>query len=179
MIENRSRIEKQIYLGRQYVRRSLKSAGRLPEASSSQAKHGLRVASTPPPTGSDYPLSLDTDAEQAIVNGSSRIFKHNRSYLRNNIGLRGQIHRRSYYDEPLNPTSSSSQRAEPMTTSQNPLQVDQPSFLTRLRTKSFPNGSLLNAGKEQYATKSVEHDVGERLWSSDSSSDYDLSADEI
>ncbi|KAF5369923.1 hypothetical protein D9758_001017 [Tetrapyrgos nigripes] len=178
MIKNRARIEKQIYLGRQYVRRSLKSAGRLPEAATSQSKHGLRISPTPQLTGSDYPLSLDTDVEQAIVNGSSRIFKHNRSHSKSNTNssLRSQLYRKNHHDEPLPPISSS-QRAEPLATSHSALQSE-PSFLTRLRTKSFPSGSLLSVGKEHIATKPVEHDVGEHMWSSDSSSD-DLSADEI
>ncbi|CAK5275540.1 unnamed protein product [Mycena citricolor] len=53
MISNRAKIEKQIYLGRQYVRQSL------------HAKAAALPATTPPATGSDPPLSVDTDAEAA------------------------------------------------------------------------------------------------------------------
>jgi len=180
MIENRTRIEKQIYLGRQLVRRSLRPVPRLPESSSSQVKHNLRITATPPPTGSDYPLSLDTDAEQAIVNGSSRIFRRNHSHSRNSTvrGSTPSIQRKTLQNEPLEPTSSS-QRATPMATTQSFVQTEQPSFLTRLRTKSFPSGSLLSTGRDHYATRPLEDELGgEHLWSSDSSFGDDLSADE-
>ncbi|THV08518.1 patatin-domain-containing protein [Dendrothele bispora CBS 962.96] len=190
MIENRARIEKQIYLGRQSVRRSLRPAVRAQESSSSQAKQNARLTLTPPPTGSDYPLSLDTDAEQAISNGSSRIFRRvhgSGTHSRGSSAARGPIpasfqrKNASHNDreQPLEPTSSS-QRAEPMTTSHSIVQSEQPSFLTRLRTKSFPSGSFLSAGREQqYAARSIEDELGdEHLWSSDSSFDDDLSADD-
>ena len=90
MIENRFRIEKQILLGRQVVHRAYKSKSRNalhePRQFSLQKSipnPTLAVAQGPslsmsPPSGSDLPLSVDTDAEAAFARGS-RFYKRERS----------------------------------------------------------------------------------------------------
>jgi hypothetical protein len=86
MIENRFRIEKQILLGRQVVHRAYKSKSRNALHEPNQfliPNPSLAVPrgpslSTSPPSGSELPLSVDTDAEAAFARGS-RFYKRERS----------------------------------------------------------------------------------------------------
>ncbi|KIY71470.1 patatin-domain-containing protein [Cylindrobasidium torrendii FP15055 ss-10] len=66
MVNNRLRIETQIYRGRQSVRESMRTKKRL---SVSESPNGMK-SSPPPVSGSDLPLSVDTDAEAAFANGT-------------------------------------------------------------------------------------------------------------
>lgn len=66
MVNNRLRIESQIYRGRQSVRESMRTKKRL---SASESPNGMK-SSPPPVSGSDLPLSVDTDAEAAFANGT-------------------------------------------------------------------------------------------------------------
>src|SRR5438270_5005537 len=83
MIENRSRIEKQILLGRQTVRKAYKNKSRTAPHNSdvqpfipNKATEGTikptlgALAISPAPSGSDIPLSVDTDAETAFARRS-------------------------------------------------------------------------------------------------------------
>ncbi|KAI0650734.1 patatin-domain-containing protein [Trametes meyenii] len=74
MIENRSRLESQIFLGRQSVRRALQ--GRSREERVPTPNTGTKLpAFAPPPmslTVSEEPLPMDTDAEAAYINGTER-----------------------------------------------------------------------------------------------------------
>ncbi|TFK23281.1 patatin-like phospholipase domain-containing protein [Coprinopsis marcescibilis] len=95
MIENRSRIEKQILLGRQEMRKLLKSRTLntnkvVPEQRSvllsvpSEGQHTISVpriklpSVSPPGTSRERPLSVDTDAEAAFSRGSRWFFKRGR-----------------------------------------------------------------------------------------------------
>ena len=90
MIENRMRIEKQIYGGRQDIRRVLKSKSRAqaesrslllpPQSLDIDAALRLRpsTSQSPPATGSEQPLSVDTDAETAFARGSRWFYRRGR-----------------------------------------------------------------------------------------------------
>lgn len=78
MIENRFRLEKQILLGRQAVRRALHSRGQdrlsqrlegLPQERIPSPITGTKLASTSEPPSPDAPLPVDTDAETAYFDG--------------------------------------------------------------------------------------------------------------
>ncbi|KAL1717033.1 acyl transferase/acyl hydrolase/lysophospholipase [Schizophyllum commune] len=86
MISNRLRIEREIYLGRQAVRRATQSKSarnlplephsRIPGTGVAETNAGApRIETTPPPTGSDVPMSIDTEAEAAFKNGSEWFFE--------------------------------------------------------------------------------------------------------
>ncbi|KAI0771637.1 patatin-domain-containing protein [Trametes elegans] len=84
MIENRYRLERQIFLGRQSIRRAMQSSSRERMALKTESMPQERV---PPPntgtklptfagypmvaTASEEPLPMDTDAEAAYINGTS------------------------------------------------------------------------------------------------------------
>jgi hypothetical protein len=85
MIENRAKIEKQIYIGRQYVRASIRRRTPRPETRSIlldsttpnprlDPRIPLRSLS-PPNTDSENPISVDTDAEDAFIRGSRWFFR--------------------------------------------------------------------------------------------------------
>ncbi|KAI0638196.1 patatin-domain-containing protein [Trametes polyzona] len=83
MIENRYRLERQIFLGRQSVRRAMQSSTReraaakiesMPQQPVPPPNTGTKLPAfaTPPPiatTASEEPLPMDTDAEAAYING--------------------------------------------------------------------------------------------------------------
>jgi len=86
MIENRHRIEKEVLLGRQAVRRALQSREKSREATKLQSSllpqpvTGTRLSQDgtdtgPVPTTSEAPISMDTDAEDAFKKGSHWFFK--------------------------------------------------------------------------------------------------------
>ena len=83
MIENRTKIEKEIFLGRRAIRkvlRSTQSHRRLsePPTQDNGIIHDfLKLPSRSPP-GSDYPLSVDTEAEAAFTRGSRWYFRKGR-----------------------------------------------------------------------------------------------------
>ncbi|KAJ2922093.1 hypothetical protein H1R20_g15000, partial [Candolleomyces eurysporus] len=90
MIENRMRIEKQIYGGRQDIRRILKSKSRTqaeprslllpphPVEVDAALRSQSNASQSPPPTGSEQPLSVDTDAEAAFARGSRWFYRRGR-----------------------------------------------------------------------------------------------------
>lgn len=90
MIENRHRIENEVLLGRQAVRRALQSREKSREATKLQSSllpqpvTGTRLSydgtdTGPVPTTSEAPMSMDTDAEDAFKKGSRWFFKRDAS----------------------------------------------------------------------------------------------------
>lgn len=82
MIENRTKIEKQIFLGRRAIRkvlRSTQSHRRLsePPTQDDGIIHDHKLLSLSPP-GSDHPLSVDTEAEAAFTRGFRWYFNKGR-----------------------------------------------------------------------------------------------------
>jgi len=90
MIENRHRIENEVLLGRQAVRRALQNKEKSREAAKPQpgptpqpitgtqpSQDGTDTG--PVPTTSEAPMSMDTDAEDAFKKGSPWFFKRDTS----------------------------------------------------------------------------------------------------
>ena len=86
MVENRHRIENEVLLGRQAVRRALQNKEKPREAAKPQSSlvpqptTGTRLPQDgtdtgPVPTTSEAPMSMDTDAEDAFKKGSHWFFK--------------------------------------------------------------------------------------------------------
>ncbi|KAF9652224.1 patatin-domain-containing protein [Thelephora ganbajun] len=90
MIKNRHRIENEVLLGRQAVRRTLQSkekyrevakpqSGLLPEPITGTRLPQDGTDTGPVPTTSETPMSMDTDAEDAFKKGSRWFFKQDTS----------------------------------------------------------------------------------------------------
>ncbi|KAF7292452.1 Patatin-like phospholipase domain-containing protein [Mycena chlorophos] len=143
MIANRARVEQQIFLGRQQMRVKAKPP-----------TEPTREPSSPPPSGSDRPLSVDTDAEAA--------FKSRSFYRNKRSGTATPIHNR--HADPLRTRRrwASEKGAEPPETSSGS------SFLARLRTGSF---STFRGTSLKEVTVALEDG-----WSSDSSTEEELVA---
>ncbi|KDR83709.1 hypothetical protein GALMADRAFT_664741 [Galerina marginata CBS 339.88] len=193
MIENRFRIERQILLGRQIVHRAYKSRSTsheprylLQHKSFPEASNSLQTSSrslSPPPSGSDPPLSVDTDAEAAFAR-SSRFFKRGRSSKNPSPGG----HDKDFYslsqrrrwtstqadpsmddDDPRSSNAARSSRASPN------IEPPTSSFFSRFRGNSFSKLSLpfsLEHGLKSRTESSAETRP-EYNWSSESSTDDD------
>ncbi|KAF5388223.1 hypothetical protein D9615_000438 [Tricholomella constricta] len=207
MIENRAKIEKQIFLGRQYIRKTLRRQMALPEPQSMHlqtanatptSSFDLRIPSlahSPPQTSSDRPLSVDTDAEVAFSRGSRWFFKRGHASpspstasgaVTPNDGpaldpLRSSTIRRKWTNELLSqnsnrPESGSNRPSLPSHSQHNP-RPSPGSFLSRLRTQSFPNlTSPFSVDLKRLSREST--DVAEHNWSSDSSSEDDVNTED-
>ncbi|KAJ7179108.1 patatin-domain-containing protein [Mycena filopes] len=178
MISNRAKIERQITLGRQFIRKSsqLKPLSSTP-AENAQSLHPPPriplISTTPPPSGSDRPLSVDSDTENAFAHNSRSFFRNKRIHAspsnsggstprersRHRDPLRSPIARRKWASSLLNDDQTA---APPPSTS--PSQ----SFFTRLRTKSLSTLTPVTALTE------MPLEVTEDVWSSDSSFEDDL-----
>ncbi|KAJ7590978.1 acyl transferase/acyl hydrolase/lysophospholipase [Mycena floridula] len=145
MIENRAKLENQIYLGRKSVRKALQSKTTRPESSTFPGN-----TSAPPPTGSDLPLSVDSDAEAAMVNGGRQ------PLIRSGVdNLRASVIRRKW--------------ASPIPDNSKPTSGGR-SFFTRLRTRSFQAISSPSSKPPVPVAESADE-----TWSSDSSFEDDVS----
>lgn len=172
IIANRAKIEKQIYLGRQSVRKSSKPKAATPSVDTAHQRHGngLRVptiSTTPPPSGSDRPLSVDTDAEHAFTHNHRAFFRNKRLRIspstsgtstpnRHTDPLRSPATRRRWASSLLNGDGVSPPSNIPTPGSEG--------FFTRLRTKSHSGTTV----------KEMPIDPTEDAWSSDTSDDDDL-----
>ncbi|KAF8165314.1 patatin-like phospholipase domain-containing protein [Crassisporium funariophilum] len=196
MIDNRSRIEKQVLLGRQAVHRTYKSKSRSasheprlflhesPDPAKSKPLPPLSVS--PPYSGSDLPLSVDTDAEAAFARGS-QFFKrgrHSKGTSPSPELHRDSGRRRKWTSELLNPNQDGDQHvAESEGRRASTLHPDSPpspeistsSFFSRLRTNSLSKLALpfsYEHGLSPRRDSSAENKP-EYTWSSESSSDDD------
>jgi len=204
MIENRLRIEKQILLGRQVVHRAYKNKLRsaheprqlLVQKSLPGVPEGSKrpsISASPPPSGSDLPLSVDTDAEAAFARGS-RFYRRGRE-SRNpsphgnftpdvNI-FTGYVRRRQRSQDPpeIIVNEVDTDRVDDPSSSRSPTsEAPQPSFFSRLRNNSIPKLSLSPFTLEHTLTtprRDSSADVPpESNWSSESSSDDDYPSHE-
>ncbi|KAF7332233.1 Patatin-like phospholipase domain-containing protein [Mycena kentingensis (nom. inval.)] len=151
-IANRARIEKQIYLGRQQIRRTLRSK------TPSEPATRETTTGTPPPSGSDLPLSLDTDAETAFTHKS-------RSFYRNKRSGTSTPREQSRHSDPFRTRrrwASNENKTTPEADASSPAT----GFLARLRTGSF--STFRGTPLKEIAVATAEE------WSSDSSSDDDI-----
>ncbi|PPQ94036.1 hypothetical protein CVT25_009884 [Psilocybe cyanescens] len=190
MIENRFRIEKQILLGRQIVHRAYKSKSRtdsheprhlllqktMPETSSRPQENSPSLS--PPPSGSELPLSVDTDAEAAFARGS-RFYRRGRTSKnvspngsRDKDPLNSHIRRRKWFSEPNVDEGNPQPFEVPASTGSNTVPLS-PSFFSRISTNSIPKLSL--PFSLEHATsprrESSADNKAENNWSSESSTD--------
>ncbi|KAF8195858.1 acyl transferase/acyl hydrolase/lysophospholipase [Mycena galopus ATCC 62051] len=172
IIANRAKIEKQIYLGRQFVRKSSKPKVATAPADTLQRQgHGPRPPpiSTPLSGSEDRPLSVDTDAEHAFTHNHRPFFRTKRirvspsnsgastprEHNRQADPLRSPAARRRWASSLLNtgdnvsPASGISPLSAPAAEG----------FFTRLRTRSLHETLI---------------DPADDGWSSDTSSEEDL-----
>ena len=201
MVENRTRIEKQILLGRQSVHKAVKHKSLadarhllLQRMVDNTASQGIRsVSLSPLPSGSDcLPLSVDTDAE-AVFAKASPFYRRGR--VSNNISP----NHRSDTDVPLSlgiRRKRSSHLAVPTVDEDDPEDRDlleavpngklgrseiqneasaSGGFLSRFRNNSISRMSLPSFSVEHppSRTESSPEHRGEHNWSSESSSDED------
>ncbi|KAJ6599036.1 patatin-domain-containing protein [Mycena vulgaris] len=177
MITNRAKIEKQIYLGRQYVRKCLKSKS--PE--NTQSRHGPPrfppISTTPPPSGSDRPLSVDTDAETAFnTHGSRSFFRNKRTHISPSNSGTSTPRDHSRHQDPLRSPAARRRWASSLLNTGDRNQISEPapslsgseSFFARLRTKSMSTLAP-DTGLQEMPIEPAED-----AWSSDSSSEDDL-----
>ncbi|KAJ7498890.1 patatin-domain-containing protein [Mycena latifolia] len=180
MIANRAKIEKQIYLGRQYIRKCSRTK---PPAENGQSRHGPPrfppISTTPPPSGSDRPLSVDTDAETAFnAHGSRSFFRNKRAQISpSNSGTSTPSRDYSRHQDPLRSPAARRKWASSLLNTGDRNSISQPSatslsgsdsFLTRLRPRSMSTLAA-DTGLEEIAIEAAED-----AWSSDSSSEDDL-----
>uniref|UniRef100_A0A8H8CJY3 Patatin-like phospholipase domain-containing protein n=1 Tax=Psilocybe cubensis TaxID=181762 RepID=A0A8H8CJY3_PSICU len=195
MVENRFRIEKEILLGRQMVHRASKSKSKsdvhdpryllshrmMPETSSRSPQNS--TSHSPPPSGSEPPLSVDTDAEATFAR-NSRLYRRGRTPKEVYVprgghgnGVSSISSRRRKWgpehdvDEDANfkvPEAELTQLAP----ENNP---SSPSFFSRIRANSISKLTLpfsfehgLGSRRESSADTKQENN-----WSSDSSTDDD------
>ncbi|KII95167.1 hypothetical protein PLICRDRAFT_97425 [Plicaturopsis crispa FD-325 SS-3] len=218
MIENRHKLEQQIFIGRQTVRKMQQQRGRaqanapldVAPASTEPADEQAVPSTSRTPPRNEIPLSVDTDAEDAFANGSAWFFKRGHSPETWSAGhkhrgpdlLRAPIIRRKWAADMLESrtpsgegstnTGAATPESPPLVASPEPLPKSalhspraNSGFFTRLRTQSFPTlASPFSSGLKETAGKGKEVSreqtaagAGGETWSSDSSSDEDLSVD--
>ncbi|KAK0468400.1 patatin-domain-containing protein [Desarmillaria tabescens] len=168
MIGNRMRIEKQIFLGRQALRKITRTRPR------NISPEGI----TPPPNGSDLPLSVDTDAEAAFSNGTQWFYRRGHHAGTERPGdlehdpLRSSAVRKKWVADLLHGGTEERNTRSPAYG-----QLPAGGFFRRLRTNSFPN-LRLSGLRENVQERQDKMDVSvERSWSSDSSSDDGVSVE--
>ncbi|KAG6831598.1 hypothetical protein H0H92_009071 [Tricholoma furcatifolium] len=185
MIENRAKIENQIYLGRQYVRKILRGTPQ-PVASTSntddQVPNSRISAINTSQLTSDPPMSVDTDAETAFRRKSPWFFKSGHDYeplppisgaatpseRQPHLSNRPSTLRRKRVSE----IQSSSNGSKPLPQSSMPSNSLSGSLLSKLHARSFPNLTSPFTADSSPASKESS-DIAEH-WSSDSSSEDDL-----
>ena len=194
MINNRGRIEKQVLLGRQAVHKAYKDKSRSTSRGPHQlllqkslAEHTKRanVSVSPPHSGSDRPLSVDTDAEAAFARGSP-FFKRGRSSqelsLSHELGREKPPSMRRRKLEPMTPAVEAAEEDVQLASggSQPTPSQDPPSnfgFFSRLQSQSFSRLSLPLPYDYRRRNSMPENKEG-FSWDSESSSDDDYPLDE-
>lgn len=126
-----------------------------------------RLSTTPPPTGTDQPLSVDTDAEAAYATGSRKFFRRRRQSSTGQLTPRpsdgGRLSSKNPSSELLlDPASTHDQRTEPLLNKMTNGDDLPSGYMSRLQ-KPFP-----------IALQFKESEMDEDGWSSESSSDDDL-----
>lgn len=199
MIENRVRIEKQILLGRQAVHRAYKSKSRNPVHEPKQFLLQKSIPNRPlalplrpslsmsPPSGSDLPLSVDTDAEAAFARGS-RFYKRERS-------SKNPSPTRTSEKDPFLPARRRRWASDrlPMPNGDNADDDDPPAVSASLVTnegRESPTASLFSRLRANSISKLSfpffengfaprrDSSIENNRWSSESSSDEDFPTDE-
>ncbi|KXN89616.1 hypothetical protein AN958_05483 [Leucoagaricus sp. SymC.cos] len=197
MISNRARIEKQILRGRQAVRaisRSRNFPSLQPEATSlhptyRHEKEKERSAkqrsngSSPLPTTSERPISVDTDAEEAFSQGSQWFYHRGRTRRAESPNadrahedpgrdpLSSSQMRRKWASDLLSPAEGSDVEGEKQShislEKENRSRLSPSSFFRRL--PSFRNIRLPLSTERIHDTKEINHPPTNDIWSSESS----------
>jgi len=188
MIENRSRIERQILLGRQAVRKAHKNRSRtaphksdvLPLIQNKAADGTIKptlgaLAISPAPSGSDIPLSVDTDDETAFARRSP-LLKRGRTSKTPSLNrpegtIAGSSRRRARVSEfKTSPEPNNTVNVPP--TPQASTEVQSSGFFSRLRTNSLSKLSLpFSYDRREPKQSTSEHPHEDTTWSSESSSE--------
>ena len=195
MIENRRRIEKQVLLGRQTVHKAYKSKSRsssrepgqiLLQKSLTDPTQRTDIPISPSHSGSDRPLSADTDAEAAFIQDSP-FFIRGRSPQEpppnHELDREGPPYLRRRILEPLNPAADEAAEEGVQLANGGPQSTpsqDPPSnvgFFSRLHTQSLSRLSL-PFSYEYRRQNSIPESRQAFTWSSESSSDDDYPVDE-
>lgn len=165
MIENRARIERQIFAGRQEVRRILKSKVNLKNpnnpnllsvpGTSSQDGRPANQPRSPATSRERIPLSVDTDAERAFTQGASWFYRRGRRSRPESPSpddpLRSPALRKKWTSDLLSVPNSGSDSAngneenarqgdKPQRTISHSTSLPSPSIFSRFRTNSFIQG---------------------------------------
>ncbi|KAG6836520.1 hypothetical protein H0H93_007197 [Arthromyces matolae] len=189
MIENRAKIEKQIYLGRQYVRKSLRGRSFTPEqaplapSSPNDVLPNSRITSISidRSPSSDPPMSADTDAETAFHRKSHWFFKRGRDYEpippTSGAATPGEVPEvavlRRKRPDTLPSVQDTSIVSPPTSSPPHAKPIPGSSLLSRLRERSFTNFTVESSpNSSKHSTDIAEH------WSSDSSSEDDLTIED-
>jgi hypothetical protein len=157
------------------------------------------LSPSPPPTGSDLPLSVDTDAEAAFSHGSRWFFRRGRADISSPYGGEGSLGttsadpltsssiRRKWAEDLLDlPHTNSKEKnlgeerfeeSRPGSVSPADREYNTKSFLSRLHRNSLSGLTLTFSKEHKHAsTRDTSAEVGiENTWSSDSSSSDELS----
>lgn len=203
MIENRYRLEKQIFLGRQTVRKVMHNRGqdRSTSAIETQPQKHVPVPNTGTrlpvskgtpiaPSLSEAPLPMDTDAEAAYINGTrennhrsttggSSQFPHRASKRRHrNRGDQDATRETGPTpDPPPPPKDSGRQHAQSVANQITSTHANPVEFLRRLGNGSITGGfspfGSLRRSNKDVASTSREDVAEGASWSGDSSSDDD------
>ncbi|KAI0320813.1 patatin-domain-containing protein [Amylostereum chailletii] len=200
MIENRLRLERQIYLGRQAVRRAQQprappfpSPALLPSTGAESSAAPL--IAFPSGDGTEPPLSLDTDAESAFINGTRWFFKRGHTSAANSGDstprdaeerddpLRTPTMRRRWTEDLFrDPGVDTSEEQATLTVNGGPPKPKgRPgSFFSRLRNQSFAGLTpQFHSPRTRHGQEpNTDAYALDPAWSSDSSSGEELSLEE-
>jgi hypothetical protein len=186
MIENRGRIEKQVLLGRQTVHKAYKSKSRstsreprqiLLQKSLTDPIQHTDIPISPSHSGSDRPLSVDTDTEAAFIPFFRRGRSSQEPPSNHELDREGLPSMRRRRLESLNPAVD--EAAEELANG-GPQSAPPPSnvgFFSRLQTQSLSRLSLPFSYEYRRQNSIPENKQG-FTWSSESSSDDDYPLDE-
>lgn len=193
MIENRTRIERQIFAGRQEVRKILKSKVNLknpnnpnllavPGTSEQEGRSNTRSRS-PATSRERIPLSVDTDAEQAFTQGASWFYRRGRrsrpeSPKPGDDPLRSPALRKKWTSDLLSLPNSGSdsdgdgedlnEEGSRKSTISQSTSLPSPSIFARFRTNSFMRGFK---SRSNLASEDAPHEGAH--WDSDETSSDD------
>ena len=192
IVENRVRIEKQVLLGRQAVHKAHKSKSRntshephqlLQKSLMDPSVQNKHIPVSPSHSGSDRPLSVDTDAEAAFAR-SSPFFKGSHLSPPSQEFDRERppsARRRRFVSELSNPTVDEGPEEDAQLVNSDPRSPSQNSpsnigCFSILRTRSLSRLSL--PFSYEYRRHSIPDNKQGFTWSSESSSDDDYPLDE-
>ena len=175
MIENRTRIEKQIFIGRRAIRKVHRpSHGHARPTQENQLPQNPNMELPPRPTSppvTDYPLSVDTEAEAAFARGSRWYFRRGRG----TPTLPSDSQQPTTVDDNQAQMPGRRHGGAPKTLSRSVRPHNESnssgSIFLRLRNTRFPFPSLEKTTESNASKISTAGIEQENAWSSESSSE--------